>query len=259
MKIQGERRLAFPRQRVWEALMDPEVLARTLPGCRSLERDGDDAFTGRLQVTIGPVQGDFRGRLELADVEPLEGYRMRLDGRGPSGFMRGEGRVDLLEEDSGAATLLTYDLDAQVGGRIAGLGQRLLESSGKAVAQQGLDGLERQLAAGAEGEGEEPEAERQEERPGAEAAAAAVGSRPPADGGAATEVAADKVVGGPRRPPAPEPPSQVEFAVGVARRVAADTLDRLVPPDARPWAIFVAGLLLGLLLGRRPSGGGEER
>ncbi len=234
MKIQGERRLGFPRQRVWEALMDPEVLARTLPGCRSLERDGDDAFSGRLQVSIGPVKGDFRGRLALSDVEPPAGYRMSLDGRGPSGFMRGEGSVKLAEADSGAATLLTYDLDAQVGGRIAGLGQRLLESSGKAVAQQGLEGLERQLAAGEVGE---------------TAGEPAVRTAPVAGPGAA----------GHPRTGAPEPPSQVEFAVGVARRVAGDTVGKLVPPDARPWAIFLAGLLLGLFLGRRPAGGGEER
>jgi len=238
MKIQGERRLDFPRQQVWEALMDPQVLAGTLPGCRSLERDGDDAFSGRLQVSIGPVKGDFRGRLSMTDVEPPESYRMRLDGRGPSGFMRGEGTVGLAQADGGAATLLSYDLEAQVGGRIAGLGQRLLESSGKAVAQQGLDGLERQLAAAAgEGAGAGTGAEAAEEPADAET------------GEVGAQKHASEAGGGPSpgRRAAAEAPSQAGFALGVAGRMARD----LVPPEARPWAIFLAGVILGVILGGR--------
>ena len=96
-------------------------------------------------MSVGPVRGDFRGRLTMRQRVAPESYRMHLEGRGPSGFMSGEGTVRLAAAAGG--TLLRYDLDAQVGGKIAGLGQRLLENSAKAVAQQGLEGLERQLAA----------------------------------------------------------------------------------------------------------------
>jgi hypothetical protein len=221
MRIQGERRLAHPRQAVWEALMDPEVLARTLPGCERLERLDDETFEGRLRVNVGPVRGDFRGRLVMSGRVPPESYRMQLDGRGPNGFMTGEGTVRLEEQDEeDGGTILSYDLEAQVGGRIAGLGQRLLESTGKAVAQQGLEGLERQLAALHGGE-------------------AVQGDEPIGKGEKLPGVAPS------------EPPSQVEFAAGVARQVLRD----LVPPEAHRFvlagACFLGGLLLGFWMGGR--------
>lgn len=145
MKLAGRRELPFPREAVWDALMDPEVLSRTLPGCERLERTGESAFAGTLTVQVGPVRGTFDGTLELTDLRPPGSYRMKLHGEGPSGFLTGEGEVKLEETEAGTAVL--YDLDAQVGGRIAGVGQRLLDSSAKVIARQGLDGLERQLRA----------------------------------------------------------------------------------------------------------------
>lgn len=145
MKLAGSHPLPHPRERVWDALMDPEVLSRTLPGCERLERSGENAFAGALNVQVGPVKGAFQGTLELTDLRPPESYRMKLQGQGPQGFLTGEGEVRL--EETAAGTLVHYDLDAQTGGRIAGVGQRLLESSAKVIARQGLEGLERQLAA----------------------------------------------------------------------------------------------------------------
>jgi hypothetical protein len=251
MKIRGEHHLAFPRDAVWNALMDPDVLAGTLPGCESLERGDGNVFKGRMQVHVGPVQGRFQGQLELSDLAPLEGYRMKLEGRGPSGFLRGEGSVRLAETDGG--TDLTYDLDAQVGGKLAGLGQRLLESSAKAVAQQGLDGLERQLAALA-GEGKEAAARTAEATapPAAEAVTQAVAAVPSPAAGAAAEAATPAPASEPRRRPAPPapPPSQAELAAAVVRNV----LDDLVPRQQRPALIaaacFLGGLLLGFWMGR---------
>jgi uncharacterized protein len=220
MRIRGEQRFDHPRETVWEALMDPEVLAGTLPGCERLERVDDGSFEGRLRVSVGPVRGEFRGKLVMTERVPPESYRMQLDGRGPNGFMTGEGTVRLEEDEEDGGTVLSYDLEAQVGGRIAGLGQRLLESTGKAVAQQGLEGLERQLAALHGG------AARQEEEQ--------IGRR-------AMEEAA----------PAAAPPSQIEFAAGVARQVVRD----LVPPESRRFALagacFLGGLLLGFWMGGR--------
>lgn len=145
MKIQGSHTFDAPREQVWRALLDPAILARTLPGCERLERLGENDFQGALNVQVGPVKGQFQGTLQLSDLRPLEGYHMKLDGKGPAGFMTGEG--DLKLSDAGGSTSLAYDLDAQIGGRIAGVGQRLLESSTKSITRQGLEGLAREIAA----------------------------------------------------------------------------------------------------------------
>jgi len=150
MKIQGTHTFDAPQERVWRALLDPSVLARTLPGCEKLERVGDNQFEGALNIQVGPVKGQFQGTLQLSDVHPLESYHMKLDGKGPSGFMTGEGDLRIAEAPGG--TLLTYDIDSQVGGRVAAVGQRLLESSAKSITRQGLEGLGRELAAMGESE-----------------------------------------------------------------------------------------------------------
>ncbi len=205
MKIQGSHTFDAPRERVWRALLDPGILARTLPGCEKLERVGETDFQGALNVQVGPVKGQFQGTLQLSDLHPLEGYHMKLDGKGPAGFMNGEG--DLKIADAGASTILTYDLDAQVGGRIAGVGQRLLESSAKSITRQGLEGLARELAVMAPAPGEV----------------------------AAGETAVPVAV-----PPPPVQPTQAQ----VAARVATDVARDLVPPERRPW--LIGGVLLVL-------------
>jgi carbon monoxide dehydrogenase subunit G len=145
MKIQGTHTFDAPKERVWRALLDPSVLARTLPGCEKLERVGDNQFEGALNIQVGPVKGQFQGTLQLSGVHPMESYHMKLDGKGPAGFMTGEG--DLRIADAPGGTQLTYDIDTQVGGRVAAVGQRLLESSAKSITRQGLEGLARELAA----------------------------------------------------------------------------------------------------------------
>jgi uncharacterized protein len=145
MKLEGERLFTVPRQRLWDALLDPQVLARTMPGCEALERTDETTFKGALNIAIGPVKGKFQGTLELSDLDPPRGYRMTVKGQGPSGFMKGEGGISLAETDGG--TLLAYAIDAQVGGRMAAVGQRLMDSSAKVIAQQGLDGLAAQVEA----------------------------------------------------------------------------------------------------------------
>lgn len=145
MKIQGDYHFDAPRAVVWRALLDPDILARTLPGCEKLERTGGTSFAGALTVQVGPVKGQFKGTLDLSDLVELEGYRMKLAGNGQAGFLTGDGTLALL--DDGAGTLLRYDIDSQVGGKVAAVGQRLLESSAKVITKQGLEGLARELAA----------------------------------------------------------------------------------------------------------------
>jgi len=146
VKIKGSHTLAVPRGVVWEAILDPEVLSRTLPGCEDMAPVGDNRFRGKLKMKVGPVQGVFEGGVELLDLDPPNGYKLKMDGKGAPGFVNGNGSLRLEDADDGG-TLLHYEIDAQVGGRIAAVGQRLLDSSAKVLTRQGLQGLEQQLAA----------------------------------------------------------------------------------------------------------------
>ncbi|MDE2852229.1 MAG: carbon monoxide dehydrogenase subunit G [Acidobacteriota bacterium] len=157
MKIKGSHTLAVPRGVVWEAILDPEVLSRTLPGCEDMAPVGDNRFRGKLKMKVGPVQGVFEGGVELLDLDPPNGYRLKMDGKGAPGFVNGNGSLRLEDTDDGG-TLLHYEIDAQVGGRIAAVGQRLLDSSAKVLTRQGLQGLEQQLAARAPAPAEAPAA-----------------------------------------------------------------------------------------------------
>ena len=144
MRIAGQRRFEAPRARVWDCLHDPQVLAGTLPGFQSLEPAGEGVYAGALQLGVGPVQGRFEGRVQLTDLQPPESYRLRLSGSGGAGFVEGEGRVALAED--GAGTTVSYEIDLQIGGRIAAVGQRMLEMTAKMLAKQALDSLARRLA-----------------------------------------------------------------------------------------------------------------
>jgi hypothetical protein len=129
---------------VWEALLDPVVLSRTLPGCEDLRQTDERTFEGQLAMKVGPVQGIFQGKVALSNLEPPRGYTLSLSGKGAPGYVNGKGRLEL-EESGAASTLLRYEVDAQVGGRIAGVGQRLLESSAKVITRQALEGLDAQI------------------------------------------------------------------------------------------------------------------
>jgi len=144
LKITGSHTFAVPRSIVWEAILDPEVLSRTLPGCEDMAPVGDNQFRGKLKMKVGPVQGVFEGGVELLDLDPPNGYSLKMDGKGAPGFVNGTGSLRLEDAENGG-TLLHYDIDARVGGRIAAVGQRLLDSSAKVLTRQGLQGLEAQL------------------------------------------------------------------------------------------------------------------
>ncbi len=148
MRVAGEYTIAAPRNEVWAALLDPEVLAGTLPGFQRLERVDENTFTGALALGVGPVQGRFDGRLELSDLAPPESYRLKMHGRGVPGFVEGEGEVRLAEAETG--TLLSYDVEVQVGGKVAGVGQRLLEMVSRTLTKQALERLEQAILARAD-------------------------------------------------------------------------------------------------------------
>ncbi len=135
MKLTGEYRLSAPRAAVWQALNDPDVLQQAIPGCQELVRDSDNAFSARVRVKLGPVSAQFRGRVELSEIIEPTSYTISGEGQGGvAGFAKGGARVTLTEDDSG--TTLRYDADGQVGGKIAQVGARLMEASGKKLADE---------------------------------------------------------------------------------------------------------------------------
>ncbi len=138
MKLEGDYLFEAPVQEVWNALFDPRVLAAVMPGCEKLEKV-DGAFVGELSIKVGPVQGKFAGKVELKDVDAPKSYTMVIDGKGATGFMKATASVKLEEE--GEHTRIRYSADAQVGGKIASVGQRLVEVTARAVAKQSLEGL----------------------------------------------------------------------------------------------------------------------
>ncbi len=186
MKVAGDYSFDAPREELWEALLDPKVLAATMPGCEKLELIGENQYEGELNIKVGPVQGKFRGKIQLEQIDPPNGYTMQLDGRGAPGFVKATARIQL--EADGEKTRLAYDGDAQVGGRIASVGQRLLDSSAKAIIKQSLEGLNEALKA--------------------RSTAAASGEAVPE--------------------PEIRAPSQAEFAAKIAKEVAKDLIPRPV-------------------------------
>lgn len=138
MKLEGDFLFDAPLEQVWEALLDPEVLAATMPGCEKLDRV-DGQYRGDLNVKVGPIQGKFSGKVDLRDIDPPKGYTMIVDGQGAPGFVKASAVVKL--EHEGEATRMRYSADAQVGGKIASVGQRLLEASARAITKQSLEGL----------------------------------------------------------------------------------------------------------------------
>jgi uncharacterized protein len=135
MDMTGERRIPAPRQKVWTALNDPQVLRACIPGCEKLERTGDHAFTATAAVKIGPIAARFNGKVDLLDIDEPNSYRIQGEGQGGvAGFAKGGATVRLA--DDGPFTLLTYEAKAQVGGKIAQLGARLIDATSKQMADQ---------------------------------------------------------------------------------------------------------------------------
>lgn len=150
MKIQGQHTFNAGRDTVWKAVMDPEVIAKVMPGCEALDEVGENAYEGVMKIKVGPVQGKFQGTVEISDVNEPESYHLKIKGKGAPGFVEAEGDVRMSED--GGKTALDYLFDAKVGGRIASVGQRLLESSTKVISRQSLEGLAAQIDALGEAE-----------------------------------------------------------------------------------------------------------
>ena len=135
MIMNGEVHLPASREVVWEKLNDPGVLKECIPGCEELIKSGDNQFQAVAKMKVGPVSARFGGRVTLSDLDPPNGYRISGEGEGGvAGFAKGGATVALSERDGG--TLLTYSVEAQIGGKLAQLGQRLISGSAKKLADQ---------------------------------------------------------------------------------------------------------------------------
>ena len=135
MTMTGEATLPAGRPKVWSLLNDPEVLKSCIPGCESLERTGDNGFAAVVRTRIGPVSATFRGKVELSDIVPLAGYTIKGEGEGGvAGFAKGGAKVSLADAPGG--TLLSYDVEATVGGKMAQLGSRLVDGVAKSMADK---------------------------------------------------------------------------------------------------------------------------
>lgn len=159
MKVQGEHTFQAPREIVWRTVLDPDVLTNILPGCEDFKQVAENQFEGILVMKVGPVKGKFKGKVELSDLVEPSSYHLHLSGKGAPGFVDGQGTLTL-REDGPKSTILSYEIDAKVGGRIASVGQRLLDSSTKVITRQAMEGLEKNvdaLAAASEDGGEDVE------------------------------------------------------------------------------------------------------
>jgi uncharacterized protein len=135
MTMTGEVTLPADRPKVWALLNDPEVLKSAIPGCQSLEKTGENGFSAVVKMKIGPVSATFKGKVELTDIVPLVGYTIKGEGEGGiAGFAKGGAKVSLA--DAAAGTLLHYDVEATVGGKIAQLGSRLIDGVAKNMADK---------------------------------------------------------------------------------------------------------------------------
>lgn len=145
MDMTGEYRIPAPRERVWAALNDPEVLKASLPGCQSLEKLSDHEFAATVVAKVGPVQAKFNGNVTLSNLNPPESYTISGEGKGgAAGFAKGGADVRLIEE--GEVTVLTYTAKADVGGKLAQLGSRLIDGTAKKMADEFFENFSKQVA-----------------------------------------------------------------------------------------------------------------
>lgn len=240
MNITGEYVFDAPQEMVWDAVRDPDVLGSILPGGEGIAEVGENEYEGKLRIKVGPVQGTFNGKIKLENMVVPESYDIKVDGKGAPGFVKAKGALAL--SPNGTQTHMAYNGTAQVGGRIASVGQRLLDASAKSIIRQSLEALNAYL---------------QVQQAAAEPAAA----KPAAETPAAPEAPAAETPEAPEAPAAPSPqlnglhaaspptpeyvpPTQTELAFNIARDVYED----LVPEAWRPVVTSVLTTLITLFI-----------
>jgi carbon monoxide dehydrogenase subunit G len=231
VKITGSYTIDAPQDQVWAALNDIHVLARIVPGCERLEQTGENEYEGTVKIGIQTIKGAYSGRIRIEDIQPPNHYKLVASGRSANGVVDGAGTVDLTEQEG--KTILTYSGDAQIGGVLASVGQRLIEGASKQMLNQSLKALTEQIAARANGAP-------------AEQPAATAAPDPPAPAAS---------------PPLSPPPQPAQPSL--ERRTVIVPADEQLKPESvlrgivedmlkeRPWLPWVVlAFLLGVLFGR---------
>ena len=135
MEMTGEFRIPAPRERVWHGLNDPEILKQAIPGCQTIDKVSDTEFTAKVRAKVGPVSATFGGKVNLTDLDPPKGYTISGEGNGGvAGFAKGSAKVSL-DEDGDEATVLRYEVQAHVGGKLAQIGSRLIDATSRKMAE----------------------------------------------------------------------------------------------------------------------------
>ncbi|MFS2293667.1 MAG: carbon monoxide dehydrogenase subunit G [Actinomadura sp.] len=227
MQLNGSVTLAAPVARVWDALQDPAVLARTIPGCSSLEETGPDTYRMVVTAGVASIQGTYVGQVELADPDPPRSFVLRARGQGAPGTVDATVRVRLTDGDG--STRIDYEADATVGGMVGGVGQRMLGSVAKRTAGEFFAAVERDLAALAADPGSAAGAAQAAGRSPAEAAGSAASPAPASPAGTGT-VYAGRAAAAPARPAAAWPMAAAFVSGG---------------------AVALAGVAVGYALARR--------
>ncbi len=211
IELDGKTEYGAQRELLWEMILDPDVLARIVPGCKKLEIVNENEYQGQMRIKVGPMDGVFQGTVALSELNAPHSFHLVMNGRGPSGIVEGEGDVYLQDAENG--TEFSYTGQGQVSGRMASVGQRVMTSSARAVVKQSLENLDKQVQA------------RIQPQP----AAGAVPGASEADIAPALEAP-------------PEAPTQAEFMRGVAENM----LEEFVPDPAQRRAL--GGLVMGAVL-----------
>ncbi|MGD8622228.1 MAG: carbon monoxide dehydrogenase subunit G [Anaerolineales bacterium] len=144
MRVEGEHFFDGPREEVWAMVRDPEVLAGLLPGTTDLTQLSDSEYEGSITLRIGPVTGAFSGKITVENENAPESCTLIAEGEGKPGFFKGSGDVELIEQDGG--TVMKYEGEIQIGGKLAGVGQRLIDMTSKSMIKQGMKSLDKVLA-----------------------------------------------------------------------------------------------------------------
>lgn len=203
MEMQGEARIPAPKQVVWETLNDPEALQASIKGCEELVVEGENKYAAKVRAKVGPVSAKFAGKVELVDIDPPNGYRIQGEGSGgAAGFAKG-GATVTLEEDGPNETLLKYDVSANVGGKLAQIGARLVDGAAKKMADDFFKAFS-DIAAARAADG------------GSEGAAPTAAAAPDADQPAAQDPADAPTPAPEAGPEAPPEPAGDPLAAGTA-------------------------------------------
>ena len=145
MELMGEHTFNVPREKVWEFLLDPEVLKASLPGCEKLEEVGEDEYVATMKIGISFIRGTFNGKVKITDKNEPESYKMAVEGSGPQGQVSGVGTLELV--DQGTSTLVKYRGDANVRGSLARVGARMIQPAAKTIVGQFFERMEKEATA----------------------------------------------------------------------------------------------------------------